>query len=137
MDYNKLLEYRNTHNAFGKLTNCVVTQISERKATVQHYPDSSSLNPAGSVHGGLLFTIADIAAGSAASTYGMHTTTANSSFYYLRPALNVKYITATAEEIKHGKRLMIFDVKVTDQDDVLLCYGTFTCMSLEKEIEIC
>ncbi|MGN0672706.1 MAG: PaaI family thioesterase [Anaerovoracaceae bacterium] len=136
MDYNKLVDYRNTQNAFGRLTGCEVTHISEGKATVIHRPVNDSLNPAGSVHGGLLFTMADIAVGSAASSYGSHTTTVCSSFNYLRPALEAETITATAVEIKHGKRLMVFNVIIEDESGTLLCNGSFTCMSLARPITL-
>lgn len=136
MDYNKLIEFRNANNAFANLTSCKVTAISQGKAIVEHYTLKDSMNPAGSVHGGLLFTMADIAAGSAACSYGSHATTVSSSFNFLRPALNAEKIIATATEIKHGKRLMVFNVTLEDENGTLLCNGTFTYTSLDKPINL-
>lgn len=136
MDFKKLAEKRIESNPFAKLTGCVVTDISLGKAIVEHQVVKDSMNPSGSVHGGLMFTMADIAAGSAASSYGEVCTTVNSTFDYLRPALNSEKIIATAEEIKHGKRFMVFRVEVTDQDGLLLSCGTFVFTSLGKKIEL-
>ena len=131
MDYKSLIENRNATNHFAIHTGCVVTEISEGKATVEHVPSKNSLNPSGAVHGGLLYTMADIAAGNAACSYGGHAATVNSSFNYLRPALNAKKLIAKAIEVKHGKRIMVFDVTVEDQEGTLLCSGFFTYMPLE------
>lgn len=135
MSYTEILNKRSSRNRFAVLTGCVVKEVSEGKAVVEHVVSDSSLNPSDAVHGGLLFTMADIAAGNAASAYGDVSTTVNSSFSFLRPAINSKVLTATATEIKHGKRLMVFNVEVEDQNGVILATGTFTYMPLGKPIE--
>ena len=58
----------------------------------------------------------------------------DTSFYYLRPALHCRKLRAVAKEVKHGKRIMVFDLEVFDDEDTLLCKGTFTMMQLKFPI---
>ena len=48
---------------------------------------------------------------------------------------NTKHLIAEAHEIKYGKRAMVYDVKIYDQDEVLLACGTFTFMSIGTKHE--
>ena len=135
MDYKALAEYRNTNNPFAMHTGCTVKEISKGRAVVEHNPENHSLNPLNAVHGGLLYTMADIAAGNAACSYGNHAATVNSSFNYLRPALNAEKLIATGVESKHGKNLMVIEVTIEDQEGVILCTGTFTYMNLDIPVD--
>ncbi len=136
MDYIKLMELRNSTNAFGNYLNIKIKEIKKGYARAEMPVTPACLNPVGSVHGGCLFTIADIAAGAAASSYGFHVTTVDGSFHYLRPGLNTGRLTAVTREIKAGKKLMSYDVSVTDQDEKLLAEGIFTYMALDKKIDL-
>lgn len=136
MDFEKLKNFRNRQNEFGKTLGIRITDIQEGRAEVVMEISEKMLNPIGSVHGGCLFTIADTAGGAAASSYGYHITTMDSSFYYLRAGLGTTELKATAETIKHGKRTTVVRVLVADQDGVVLAEGTFSFMSLGKAIEV-
>lgn len=136
MDFEKLKDFRNRRNEFGKFLGIVITDIQTGRAEVAMEIHESMKNPIGSVHGGCLFTIADTAGGAAASSYGYHITTVDSSFYYLRAGLGTQSLKADAEVIKHGKRMTVVRVSVADQDGVVLAEGLFNYMSLGKEIEV-
>lgn len=136
MDFEKLKNFRNSQNEFGKTLGITITEIQTGRAEVVMEISEKMLNPIGSVHGGCLFTIADTACGAAASSYGYHITTMDSSFYYLRAGLGTRQLKATAEVIKHGKRTTVVRVFVADQDAVVLAEGLFTFMSLGREIEV-
>ena len=45
-------------------------------------------------------------------------------------------VTAEAAEVKAGNTICVYDVRVTDQNGVLLGTGTFTFYQLEEKIEI-
>lgn len=136
MDFEKMKDFRNHKSAFGKMLGIVITDIQTGKAEAVMEINETMTNPIGSVHGGCLFTIADIAGGAAASSYGYHITTVDSSFYYLRAGMNTRSLKTTAEVVKHGKRMTVVRVSVADQDGVVLAEGMFTYMSLGKEIEL-
>ena len=116
MDYEKLKSFRNINNNFAKLLGIELTELSNGYAC--------------------LYTIADIAGGAAASSYGIHVTTIDGNFHYLRAGLNTKELSATATEIKKGKKISVYSISVKDQDNVELAVGIFSFMSLGKAIEI-
>ena len=136
MDFEKLRENRNETNRFLRMLGARITNIEEGSATVELEPSEDEQNPSGAVHGGCLFTIADIAAGTAACAYGFHAVTVSSSFHYLNPGLGTTKLIATSRELKRGKRILFYEVDVTNQDGKLLCSGQFTIMLLGKELDI-
>lgn len=143
MDLEKLRQNRNETNNFLRHIGAEITHIEEGSAVIELVPSDEVLNPSGAVHGGCLFTMADIAAGTAACAYGYHGVTVNSSFNYLSPAIVAgdpltapKKIIATSRELKRGKRVLFYEVDVTADDDRLLCSGQFTIMPLDMRIEL-
>lgn len=134
MDYEKLLEWRNRDNAFSKITGIRVTEISEGYAKADIPVSEKHLNPIGSVHGGCLFTLMDAVGSAAASSHGYHVTTVDASVHYLRAGLQTTRLIASTREIKCGKKILAYDISVTDQDGKVLAEGIFTYMSLGKEI---
>jgi len=135
MNYNQLKDYRNSNNMFAVYNGIQIDHIEEGKAISSMTVTKNSYNPVGSVHGGAMFTLSDVAAGGAASSFGEHVTTLDSSFHFLKAGINTEKITATATVKKRGKRVIVINVEVTDQDNVLLCEGIFTFMSLGKGID--
>jgi len=105
MDFEKLKSFRNINNNFAKLLVIELTELSNGYAKAEMKVTKELLNPIGSIHGGCLYTIADIAGGAAASSYGIHVTTIDGNFHYLRAGLNTKKLYATATEIKKGKKM--------------------------------
>lgn len=134
MNYEKLKEYRNSHNPFASLLSLVITDIQDNYAAGEICVSPDMLNPAGSVHGGCLFTLADAVGSAAASSCGMHITTVDSNFHFLRAGLGTEKLIGKAREIKCGKTLMVYDITVYDQSDTLLAEGIFTYMSLKRPI---
>lgn len=136
MDYQKLIEYRMELNPFAKLLGIRIEDASEGycKGSLEITKDFT--NPIGSVHGGVLYTLADVMSGTAAATTGYTWTTTSGEYHYLRAGLNTEKIYAEARVIKAGKKLAVFDVEVTDQSDAVLGRGTFTFYNLGKEIDL-
>ncbi|MCH3954692.1 MAG: PaaI family thioesterase [Eubacterium sp.] len=135
MTYQEIMDLRNKTNAFAIKQGIKVTELSKgyAKAWVKITPELQ--NPTHSVHGGLLFTLCDIACGSAASSYGIQITTVDSSMHFLRAAINVPELFAEAREIKHGRRVMVFEADVKDREGTLYCRGIFTIMKLKTPLQ--
>ena len=131
LNYQEIMEVRNQTNAFARSIGLALTFLEEGHAVTEMTITKDQLNPIGSVHGGCLYTAADVAAGGAAISYGDVVTTVDSSFRYLRPGLKTTRIKADANAIKHGKRLTVVQVNIYDQDETLLCIGTFSFMSVD------
>ena len=131
LNFQEIMEVRNQTNAFARSIGLGLTFLEEGHAVTEMDITENQLNPIGSVHGGCLYTAADVAAGGAAISFGDVVTTVDSSFRYLRPGLNTTRIKADAVAVKHGKRLTVIQVNFFNQNYTLLCIGTFSFMSVD------
>ena len=135
MDYQKMAEYRNSHNPYVQRQGVVVEELGQGYAKVTKTVTTEDTNPLGVPHGGVYFTLADTACGSAASSYGFMAVTVNANYSYFRSAMPGDRLTAEARELKGGKTISVFEARVTDQKGTLLGSGTFTFyIQREKEI---
>ena len=84
------------------------------------------LNPNGSVHGGVLATMIDVAMGTAvATTGGQSPVTVSLAVTYLEPA-QAGRLEARARVRKRGRRLMVVEAEVVQGEDVVVdALGTF------------
>lgn len=126
LDYEWLKNRRNESNRFANKIGAYVEEMGEGYAISRMHTGEDCLNPGNSLHGGAMFTVADIAAGAAAGSFGQAAVTQESSFHYLRAGKDTREITGRARVVKRGKRAIIIRVSVYDQDEVLLCEGIFT-----------
>ena len=76
----------------------VVTPDKDGGATVELDLTPELLNPLGMAHGGTIFSLCDIAAGSAAASQGTVAVTLDSTIHYYRPGRCGKKLTAVAYE---------------------------------------
>lgn len=86
------------------------------------------LNPLGSIHGGLLFTIADTTAGMASLILGEKSTvtTINGGMQFLNPALNDDILYVEANVLKSGKRICYTDAVIKGEDGTIYAKGSYT-----------
>lgn len=136
MDYEKLLEYRNTRNLFPIKLGIFAEEIGPGYARVTKTVEKSDLNAGGGAHGGLLFTIADTAAGTAMASYGHFTVTVSATYNYLRGAKEGDILTSEARVIKQGNTLCVLDVTVKNQNDVLIGTSSFTYYMLDGKLDL-
>ena len=80
--------------------------------------------------------MADTACASAAAAHGFEAVTLSNSYNYFRSAAPGDMLTAVATEVKTGRTLCLYDVRITDQNETLLGTGTFTFYQLEQTIDI-
>lgn len=93
------------------------------------------LNPAGALHGGLIFTIMDTIGGFATRTLGVLPTTLCSNINYLRPTLGTKKITAVADVIKRGKNVSVVRIDLFNEKDVLVASGASNYSDLSGRVK--
>ena len=135
MNYQKIKDYRNTHNPYSQRLGIFVEEIGPGYAQVTKTVGPEDVNPLGVPHGGVYFSMADTAGGSAMASHGYMAVTVNCNYNFMRSARVGDTLTAKAREIKAGKIFCVYDVRITDQEGTLLGTGTFTFYRLEQEIE--
>jgi uncharacterized protein (TIGR00369 family) len=116
----------------AQLLNMRLREVDHGLAVFECEPDESVYNPIGVVHGGLVCTLADSAAGCA-----VHTTLAPSVAYtsvditvnYLRPVtLNSGTLTVTGKVVRSGRRMALATVEVHDSANRLVATASSNCL---------
>jgi len=127
MDYELFLEQYNKTDTFSIQQGIRLKKLSHgyAEAEVDACPDHQNLHNC--AHGGLLFTLSDIAAGCCLSTKGQHCVTLSATINYIRPGF-CGILRAEAKAVKMGRQIGISDVSVYDAQGGLVCTGTYTMM---------
>ena len=136
MNYQQMADYRNSHNPYVQRQGIFVEEIGPGYARVTKTVVPEDANPLGVPHGGVYFTMADTACGSAMASYGYKAVTMNAGYNFFRSANVGDRLTAEAREVKHGQTVCVFEVRITEQSGTLLGTGTFTFCSLSEKLEI-
>ena len=97
-------------NSFAKTIGLEMLELREGYAEGRIPVKEESKNPLGTMHGGCLYSLADIVSGTAATLRGNYVTTVSGEFSFLRPAADTQYVTAKAQEIRFGKNLAVYRV---------------------------
>lgn len=91
-------------------------------------------NPYGSLHGGVLYSLADIVSGVAACTYGHYATTTQGNMNYLLPAFLTEYVQCEARVARQGKHIAVYQVEIRDDKQQVLQTGSFQFYLMEKKL---
>ncbi|MCD8323888.1 MAG: PaaI family thioesterase [Clostridiales bacterium] len=132
MDFERLKEIRNI--GFTREVGVNTTDIAEGYARGELELRPEHGNPIGSVHGGVLFTIADTIGGAAATSRGRFVTTVSGNIHYLRPVMGCKKLIGESREIKIGKNMCVYDVMITDETGREIALATMTYYYLQEII---
>lgn len=118
------------HDEFARQNGIEIVDISEGYARTQVRLEARHLNAGGSLQGGVLFTLADLAFAAATNSHGTLTVTSAANITFLR-GTNTGVITAEAHELVNHHRLPFCEVRVTDDVGNLL--AIFTASGYRKE----
>ena len=135
MDREQLRAFRNEKNSFGKRLGIYVEELRPGYARVVKTVTEEDLNPVRLPHGGVYFTMADTACGSAMVAYGTMAVTVNCSFSFLKSAKVGDRLTAEARELQSGGRICVLEARVTGEAGELFAVGTFTFRRTDRKIE--
>ena len=118
------------HDEFARQNGIEIVDITEGYARTQVKIEPRHLNAGGSVQGGVLFTLADLAFAAATNSHGTLTVTTTANITFLRGA-NAGIVTAEAHELVNHRHLPFCEVRVTDDAGNLL--AVFTASGYRKE----
>ena len=100
-------------------------------ATVRMTPSPDHSNLAGTVHGGILFALADAAFEVACNSYGRLAVALETSCHYSRPAKAGEPITAGADEVARSRRTASYKIDVRSADGELLSW--YMCLAYRTD----
>ena len=87
--------------------------------------DDRHRNAHGTVHGGMIFTLADVAFCYACMSKGGMSVSLQANVHFTAPAINGR-LTATAREVSRTKRTGVYEVTVTDDANAVIAIMTGT-----------
>lgn len=109
-----------------------LTEFSEGRAVLVLEGREAITNPLGTIHGGILFGLADTAAGGACYSGGHYVTTASAAIHYYRPGQQNDTLTAIGQVTKWGRRICFAECKIYNQNEDLLCHYTGSYAVLDE-----
>lgn len=96
------------------------------RAVVRMTVQEKHLNFNGTGHGGMLFTLADMAFGLASNSHGVVAAGIDAHITYHVAAQLGDVLTATATEVSRSRKLAVYRVELTREDDTLVASFTGT-----------
>lgn len=118
------------HDEFARRNGIEIVEIAEGYARTQVRIEPRHLNAGGSVQGGVLFTLADLAFAAATNSHGTLTVTSTANITFVRGA-SAGLITAQAQELINHRHLPFCEVRIIDESGNLL--AVFTASGYRKE----
>lgn len=91
------------------------------------------LNGFGIAHGGITFSLADSAFAFASNSYGRHAVSIECSINHIKPVKEGDVLIANSIERSRSKHLGIYDIEITNQENLLV--ALFKGMVFIKETE--
>ncbi|MGN0365372.1 MAG: PaaI family thioesterase [Suilimivivens sp.] len=120
-------------NPFSKYIGMELVDVREGYAFGRINFEKQHENIYGGMHGGCAYSLADTVAGIAASTYGEYVTTVAASMNYLLPVEKTNYVNCTARTLRHGRKVSVIRIEITNDDGTLLIDGSFTFYNFKKK----
>lgn len=124
-DYEAIIKTVNEKNPFLKENDLKLISLQPGEAVASMRADERVSNMYGMVHGGALFSLADMAAGVCALTSSKNVVTLNSSISFLqaaRPGL----LRAVARCLHAGRTTGVYSVEIFDDAEALVASAQFT-----------
>ena len=119
------------NEGFRELVGTKVSSTEEGRAVVNLRAEERHLNPNGTVHGGVVYTLVDVSMAEALKTMiegDERPVTIEIKINYLEPG-RPGTLSSTAQVRKGGKRITIVEAEIAQEEDgevVALASGTYT-----------
>ena len=134
-DYTAYIENVNKTNPFLRHNHMRAVRVSEEQAVVQAQMSPELRNSMGGVHAGLMFSMAEIAAGLLVRSNGSKQVTLDTTFRYLRNSTTDGVIEAEAVYIKRGRTVTMCRAYVREQgSDKNLAEGEFSFYCVAEKV---
>lgn len=133
-DVQKALEKMVENNEYMQNLQIEMLEIERGYVKGRLMVSDKVLNPYGSVHGGCLFSLADITAGLAACTYGNYSSTIDGNMEYILPAMDTEYIICEAKEVRQGIHVSQYEACLYDDKEQLVDKATFSFYMMHRPV---
>ena len=135
LNLEKFKEYFNKHDIFSVNIGTKLVELRKGYAKVELTINENSMNYMGTMHGGLLYTMADIAAGTAIVSSGKQGVTLSANTEYIKAAFSGKVI-AECKVTTYGKTINRCEVEVHGEDGTIYSKSHITMFMTNKDVVI-
>lgn len=97
---------------FAQLLGITLLELGPGSAKAKLIPNKDMLNAHGTVHGGVIFSLADYVFAAASNSYGRTAVGVTNTINYMSAGKSGETLTATAEEIKKNHRLGWYKIHI-------------------------
>ncbi|MBI0576844.1 hotdog fold thioesterase [Neobacillus cucumis] len=97
---------------YGRFLGMKLTKLGLGTAAAELTPDEKMLNAHGTVHGGVIFSLADYVFAAASNSYGKTAVGVTTNVNFISAGKLGETLTATAEEIKKNHKLGWYTIRV-------------------------
>lgn len=113
------------NDLFVKHCDIEITEAKEAYCECKMTVSDKHLNAGGVIQGGAIYTLADFTFAVAANCDGRHTVTQGANITYIKAGKG-SYLTARANKISSGRSTCLYEVKVYDENEVVIAYASLT-----------
>ena len=129
--FEELKHFINENDTFGKSNHMQLTEVREGSAEAVMEVTENSCNAVGTVQGGAIFTLADMAFAGASNSFGDKCVAMSAAASFIRPGSG-RQLRASAKVISRGRRSCVVEVEVRNGEDKLVAKIQFTGFFYEK-----
>lgn len=126
---NQMLE----NDAFSKWLGIEVLEISEGSCKLQLTVREEMTNGFNIAHGGITYSLADSALAFASNSHGRKSVSVETSISHTKPSFVGDTITAKAVEKSISNKIAIYEITITNQEQVIVALFKGTVYRTSKE----
>ena len=118
----------------AELLGMTLTSASDGRAVIEMDASERHANPMGTLHGGVLCDLADLAMGAAYAsrlTEGESFTTLELKINFLKPVWEA-HLVATGRVVRAGRSVGMVECAVNDETGALVARASSTCLTLRE-----
>jgi acyl-CoA thioesterase len=124
------------NDRFAKLAGIELLEVAEGTATARMKITRQHLNGVNTVHGGAIFTLADLTFAAASNSHGSVAVAINVSIAYIK-AIGRGTLFGSAREISRNPKLALYQVDITDDSgDLVAAFQGMVYRKKEKLLEV-
>ncbi len=113
---NDTIEFIREHDTFAKLLNIEIIEAKDGCSHVEMPIGPNTCNGIGNVHGGVFFSLADLAFATACNSEGILSVAIECSIQYMAPVRSEGRLIAKGKKIRETRRLGFYRIEVTTPD---------------------
>lgn len=134
MNYEEFLERHRASKHFAQDIGVDLISISDGHAVAELPVTARLFNPIGTIHGGVMYTLADTVCGCAAVSRGQISTTIEGKLNHIRATTEKdKKLIAKADVLHFGRQTIVTSVEIQNDSGRSVAAGLFTYFVLDEK----